>query len=988
MYQSWVDILVEKAELNTEQLAFRFLVDGKVDGRQKTLSYQGLNTRAQAIGAHLAAKGANGERVLLVFSTGLDFIEAFLGVVYAGAIPIPVEPPTTAGQKRYDSRLKHIIESTDARFLLFSSTLDTFIRKIDIIKPLLCINPSLIADSEAENWRHPNSQFDDLALIQFTSGSTDAAQGVCISNENLIANCLAIAKAGFSINGGPHITWMPHYHDMGLVGGILGPLFCGVTSILMSPQSFARDPLRWLEAIDYFSATSSGGPCFAYARTVDFSTPAQRKNLDLSSWKVAYCGAEPINAEVMQSFAKSFKESGFDHNSFLPCYGLAEASLFVTGRKGLQTFDSDILSADEENLSYISPAKNNAVVSVGSPFDNTDIRIVSQDSNNSLSIGQVGEICIKGPGVAQNYCKDNQRGNLFNVVIDDESGFFRTGDLGFIWENELYICGRKKELIIIRGRNIYPSDIETSARPIAETLGTICIVAFSIFNSSNRDEEGFAVLVGVRSAPTDYELIRETLLKIKSAIIEACDVEPEIVALVNARDIPMTSSGKIRRTRCQKLWHSGRISCFDKVNKIYEKEMFPYIHLPATISNIEFKKTNYQFDIEKDIDWSRINEKGRYCSEELLSSTLVDISVLNAYPRLKEFYDWALALLICVQFGFLEDTVVQWCKQTRKNKHGSRRINLLEDEELKHIRLFQRFAASLAGLYPQEAESIYKIKDIAHNNYLNSFLDSSEYEDITHQHYTIWLGILYFEEYTIWVDETLKNMGNEVHHTWKQIHHCHRREEVQHIITDRAYISALGTTHEERMRWSESFFKKIQEIRFNQFEELFQLTKRLFPDINLTIENTTQIRLLRMLEMLRSPQFKITRNVAPYMAQLISEQKDSTTKITALTNATQIENSIRIVLGTIVGSRVDNISGEQLFTEIGLDSLGHLTFAAKLEQNFGYPVDSNIAYVYPTINSIVTYLEKKTETDKLHLKSPKVFSFKKIFNKFKRTNLH
>jgi acyl-CoA synthetase (AMP-forming)/AMP-acid ligase II len=476
-----VDLLRQRAAYRPHDRAFTFLVDG--ENEELNITYAELDRKARALGAWLLSEGMAGKRVLLLYPSGLDFIAAFMGCLYGGAIAVPAYPPR---KNRSVERIEAIAADADAAVAL--TTRDV----VDRFDALRATAPSLEhliwkVDSEldvswADRWERPDIDGSTLAFLQYTSGSTGTPKGVMLSHENLLHNSLRIMQAFEITRSQSGVFWLPSFHDMGLIGGILVPLYGGKFNVLMSPVAFLQKPLRWLQAISKYRATISGGPNFAYELCVRKTTPEQRATLDLSSWTLAFNGAEPVRAETIDAFCEAFAPSGFRREAFFPCYGLAESTLMVTG--GMKFEPPVVRSFDaasiETGSAVVRPANAPAVrrlVGSGRELDGQDVLIVDPQSCEALPPGRVGEIWVSGPSVAQGYWnRADASAETFGAMLaqphqlpseqpvatwrPNPGPYLRTGDLGFFDNGELFVAGRLKDLIIIRGRNYYPQDLE------------------------------------------------------------------------------------------------------------------------------------------------------------------------------------------------------------------------------------------------------------------------------------------------------------------------------------------------------------------------------------------------------------------------------------------------------------------------------------------------------------------------------------------------
>ncbi len=549
-----VDHLQYWTEEQPEAIAFYFLTDGLAGETQ--LTYGELDRRARAIGAKLASRGVGGERVLLLYPPGLDFVCGFLGCLYAGAIAVPAYLPR---RNRNTERIQSISQDCEARIAL------TVQEAIDRIQDGLSAIPKLkqltwLATDEMSrcdpvaDWKPPRLREETLALIQYTSGSTGSPKGVLLTHANLMHNCGLITQAFEFNRGGSAMTWLPLYHDMGLLGGVLAPLYFGRPNVLMSPLTFLQRPIRWLQAIAHYQVTVSGGPNFAYALCNERITPEQCRGLDLSSWDVAFNGGEVIRSETLEDFTSRFAPYGFRAETHYPCYGLAETTLIVSGagkrdRPIVRAFDVKELE-QRRVVPWEKGAKRaRQLVSCGKALPGGVLRIVDLDKNRSMEELRVGEIWVSSPSVAQGYWrKPKETKQTFGVRLPDEDNrrFLRTGDLGFMLDGELFITGRLKDLIIVRGVNRYPQDIEETVESSAQQLLPQASAAFAV------DVDGTEKVVVVaevnRGLHQEWEGVVEAVCR--NVAIQH-EVKLDAVVLVRSGSIPKTSSAKIQRHSCR-----------------------------------------------------------------------------------------------------------------------------------------------------------------------------------------------------------------------------------------------------------------------------------------------------------------------------------------------------------------------------------------------------------------------------------------------------
>ncbi|MBR8835929.1 MAG: AMP-binding protein [Stigonema ocellatum SAG 48.90 = DSM 106950] len=549
-----VNLLRYRALEQPNQVPYTFLVDGETE--KVSLTYETLDQKARTIAALLQSMKAFGERVLLLYPPGLEFIAAFFGGLYAGVTVVPVYPPR--GKQRL-TRLQAIAGDAQAKFALTTSSVITKLaQSFDEAEraALQCIATDEIANDLADDWFFPEITNNSLALLQYTSGTTGNPKGVMVNHDNLLYNSALIYQSFEHTPNSRGVIWLPPYHDMGLIGGVLQPIYGSFSVTLMSPESFLQKPFCWLKAISDYQATTSGGPNFAYDLCVEKITLEQRKHLDLSSWEVAFNGAEPVRAETIERFSATFADCGFRRSAFYPCYGMAETTLIVSG--GLKTAPPVIRFVEEQALKQnriVTTTKDTkdarAIVGVGHSSLDQKIAIANPESLTCCSDEEIGEIWVAGQSVTSGYWKKpEETQQTFNAQLQDtkEGSFLRTGDLGFLLDGELFITGRLKDMIIIRGQNHYPQDIELTVQKSHPALRTNCGAVFSV------EIKGVEQLVITQEIERTYlrQLdVDEVVKSIRQAVSEQHQLQVYTILLLKTASIPKTSSGKIQRHACR-----------------------------------------------------------------------------------------------------------------------------------------------------------------------------------------------------------------------------------------------------------------------------------------------------------------------------------------------------------------------------------------------------------------------------------------------------
>jgi acyl-CoA synthetase (AMP-forming)/AMP-acid ligase II len=588
-FSTLVDLLSYRAQHQPDQTGYIFLQDGETEAGR--LTYQELDRQARAIASKLQSLNATGSRALLLYPPGLEFIAAFFGCLYAGVVAVPAYPPR---RNQTMSRLQSILANAQAAVALTTTSqlgdIEVRFAEEPGLSELSWVDTDNIANNAAEAWQEPEVSSDTLAFLQYTSGSTGTPKGVMVSHGNLLHNSALINQCFADTPNSRGVSWLPPYHDMGLIGGVVQPLYVGAPMILMPPVAFMQRPFRWLQAISRFKVTTTGGPNFAYDLCTRKITPEQLASLDLSSWEVAFTGAEPVRAETLEQFARTFADCGFRREAFLPCYGMAETTLIVSG--GLKTTPPIIRQVDgaalEQNRVVAATPKNESIrtiVSCGQSVLDLKVVIVDPVSLIPCPDNQVGEIWVSGPSVAQGYWNQpEQTEQAFHAYLADtgEGPFLRTGDLGFLQDGELFITGRIKDVIIIRGQNHYPQDIELTVENSHPALRVGCGAAFA---TEVKGQERLVIVQEVERTYLRKLNVKEVVESIRQAVAAEHGLQVYAAVLVKTGSIPKTSSGKIQRHACRAGFLSGSLNVVEDWSENPQSKA-KYLHLQAEVESM------------------------------------------------------------------------------------------------------------------------------------------------------------------------------------------------------------------------------------------------------------------------------------------------------------------------------------------------------------------------------------------------------------------
>ncbi len=568
-FESWADVLEHRAATQPDDVAFRFALE--VDRGEENWTYEQIVARSRRLALRLRTLDAVGERVLLLYPWGVDYIVGLFACFLSGAIAVPLFAPRP---NRSWGRLAAVACDSGATIALTDSSVAERARIELVDEPSLSQVRWVVAAGveldEGEGWTCPDLGPDSLAMLQYTSGSTATPKGVRIRHGNLLHNLSSLEAAGAAtplVEGG---GWLPFFHDMGLVGLVFFPVHQGRPVNLIAPEAFLYRPLRWLQLISRHRINWSPAPNFAFDLCVRHASPKKIEGLDLSSWEVAFNGAERIDPSTLRRFAETFEPCGFRPQTFFPCYGLAESTLFTTGTARTTapltcTFDRPALEDGlvvevDENAS-----RSVELVACGAPRVGQTVEIVDPGTLVPCDVSVVGEVWTAGDSVADGYWERPELSReAFGAHLAGrgERRFLRTGDLGFVHDGELYIAGRIKDLVIIAGRNHYPEDIESAAEGAHEALRPGGAIAFAV--EGERAERLIVAVEVDRRALRDSGDTAEALeANLREAVAGEHEVTVSEVVLLRPNSLPRTTSGKKQRSACRLAFERGELECVE-----------------------------------------------------------------------------------------------------------------------------------------------------------------------------------------------------------------------------------------------------------------------------------------------------------------------------------------------------------------------------------------------------------------------------------------
>lgn len=559
-----VDLLHQRAHHQPQQTAYTFLKDGET--KAVSITYQTLDQQAQIIATWLQTQYQPGDRVLLVYpyDAGLEFIAAFLGCLYAGIVAVACHPP------RNRAGLMELYTRSTSAAVSAMLTTQTLLSKLRAqlaseqfnVDTDWCATDKLVSSPNAQSdWKPPALESNTLAFLQYTSGSTGIPKGVMVTHAALMHNQQLLQLAFGHTAQSVGVGWLPLFHDMGLIGNVLQALYLGTSCVLMSPLDFVQKPIRWLQAISDYKATTSGAPNFAYDLLCRKVGQDQLQQLDLSRWEVAFTGAEPVRMETMDRFSQKFAACGFRKEAFYPCYGMAEATLFISGGQKLapvKVLQVEEFALEQNRVMVAQTLESRCLISCGQTWLDTQIKIVDPQSLRECQPDQIGEIWVSGSGLGTGYWNQPElTQHTFYAQIDPQTGtYLRTGDLGFVYENELFVTGRLNDVLVFWGFNHYPQHIEQTVEACHAGFKADSNAAFAV---KVNQEERFVIVQEVERSYRNRIMIEEVVELIRWTVFEQHFVDVYGIVLLKPGSLPKTSSGKVQRSACRTLYLNQKL---------------------------------------------------------------------------------------------------------------------------------------------------------------------------------------------------------------------------------------------------------------------------------------------------------------------------------------------------------------------------------------------------------------------------------------------
>lgn len=643
--QTIIGILCERAKTTPDKIAFKYILDD--EKKVEELSYKGLWNGALIVADFLRKRADTGDRVMLLFPPGLDYVKAFYGCLLAGMIAVPLYPP------RRNSKSERIMGVATSCQSLLALTVNSELAAINkILSEAEQTTPSLsihavdaLREQEKLLNTYENVGLDCPAFLQYTSGSTGSPKGVVVTHGNIIGNLRHLTVTAGGNTSDVFVNWLPLFHDFGLITAVLWPVFLGAQSILMSAASFVRNPTVWLKAISRYKGTVCGAPNFAFDLCVQRAT--QLDEIELGSWRVAYNAAEPINPCTLKNFSLQFAPFGFKEESFYPGYGMAEATVFISGGKpelkpSILTINKKAFSQNIVEIIANPNTFSTQLVSCGRALHPHILKIVDPISYKEMPEAEIGEIWFSGPSVSVGYWQLQELTNsTFNQALsgDSDNKYMRTGDLGFIFKGELYVTGRIKDLIVLRGKNYYPQDIETASVKSFLGLRHGHCVAFSV--DTNCGESLIVVAEVERGSMRKFD-DRAASTAIRKKIYEDLEINISEIVFVKPYSLPVTSSGKVQRMKTRQLYLKDGFdviaphikitsTSMDEVPTNTETTLLNILHKVLNRNDISAVDNIHEFGVES-LKLLELSAEIKYEYKDIS----LDVSFFFDFPNIKE----------------------------------------------------------------------------------------------------------------------------------------------------------------------------------------------------------------------------------------------------------------------------------------------------------------------------------------------------------------
>lgn len=794
-----IDAFIRRFEHSACAPAVHFLPTGDVEGACESWTFGELHHYAMGIGRELQGRGLAGQRALLIYPPGVDFIAALIGCFYAGVIAVPVYPPTPSDFSLTVQRLVRIARDCDARSIISLPQL----AHMAVAAPAFSgLNWHTFIRQDTSASRLDIAFDQEIAFLQYTSGSTGDPKGVIVGHDNLWFNILACERRYPSRH---MVSWLPAYHDMGLIGGILTTLAMGGELTLLPPHAFLQRPSRWMRAVSHARADRTVGPNFGYSLVARKLLPRDVAGLDLSCLRHAIVGAEPVSPRMIREFCQKFAGVGFRPEVFAPAFGLAEGTLLVSSRAAphqpvVARFDADALTRGE---AVTVDAGGSELVGCGTSIDGQQIVIADPETSNTCEDGQVGEILVRGPSVCRGYWgRPESVDEVFACEVSGQTGkFLRTGDLGFLRDDVLFIVGRIKDLIIIRGKNFAATDIEATVEQVCPTSIRPGRVVAAPLNVTG--EEKLLVLVELRNVGLQQGG-DDLVTTIARAVTTDHGIHAHTIVLLRTGGLPRTSSGKLRRTAARDQFVAGDLREATICSRSHADLSY---YRPSTDRvRLDRRPTRYRFDLERDIPWDQLDRPGIYLPDEILAQLGLDTSRYRSDPEAYDVLQWAVALSTCRTFEVLEWGIIEFCRDQQPALGASASIDNLRSEEEKHIRLFRRFASHLEGQRP-ELVAAFNVAFADSFKFLRGLFDRHAGP---RYHLQTWLDALLFEPYSLYLAHTLMTTDQPVQPVWLQVHALHAREESHHVVTVGHFVDHLQLDGRERDDAAQAFVSQLE----------------------------------------------------------------------------------------------------------------------------------------------------------------------------------